>query len=82
MILCLYKQAQNYSLAFFAIRFTIQFNPKKNFIPFYFNMAAPKMNGRLHLTGDHQKPPASFPTTLVFFISTFIIQWCNNIIFP
>ena len=27
-------------------------------------MAAPNMNGRLHLTGVHQKPPASLMVTV------------------
>ena len=30
-------------------------------------MAAPNMNGRLHLTGVHQKPPASFKKTVLSF---------------
>ena len=31
-------------------------------------MAAPNMNGRLHLTGVHQKPPASFPVSQTRFV--------------
>ena len=30
-------------------------------------MAAPNVNGRLHLTGVHQKPPASFVKKNDFF---------------
>ena len=39
-------------------RFRVRFYPKKKFLSLYSNMAAPNLNGRLHLTGVHHKPPA------------------------
>ena len=59
MILFLYKSSQNSSFAIFAIRFSVQFYPKKKFLSLYSNMAAPNMNGRLHLEDAHQNSPAS-----------------------
>ena len=43
----------------FVIRFRLQFYLKKKFLSLYSNMAAPNVNGCLHLTGVHQKSPAS-----------------------
>ena len=76
MILFLYTQPQNSQLIFFSIRFRVQFYPKKKFLSLYSNMAAPNMNGRLHLTGVHQHSPASFSPNL--FISTWTLNIYTN----
>ena len=59
MILFFYKPSQNSEFIIFAIRFRVQFFPKKKFLSLYSNMAAPNMNGRLHLADVHQNSPAS-----------------------
>ena len=64
MILFVYKHPQNSLLTILVIRFRIQFYPKKKFLSLYSNMAAPNVNDRLHLTGVHQKPPASLYTMI------------------
>ena len=55
---------------FFAIRFRVQFYPKKKFLALYSNMAAPNMNGRLHLTDVHQI------LQLLLKCTTYL---CNNV---
>ena len=60
MILILYKHPQNSQLTMCAIIFSVQFYPKKKFLSLYSNMAAPNMNGRLHMTGVHQNSQTSF----------------------
>ena len=51
----------------------VQFYPKRKFLLLYSNMAAPNMNGRLHLTGLFQNSPASFAMVLS---KTFSRDFC------
>ena len=84
MILFLNRHPQNSQLTIFAIRFRVQFYPKKKFLSLNSNMAAPSMNGRLRLTDVHQNSPASLvffqtcPIEFVFGKCSLSFQFCFN----